>query len=223
VAQGGGEGGHREGLDRDGGGLYKSPVVPSREPEEAGKLDEAMRRYAAGDDGAFQAVYTLVSPRLYGFCVRLTRRRAEADDVFQETFLKLHRSRTSYVPGSTAIHWVYAIARSVYLDRLRYQKRRPEVSAETEEGGSAYEVEGDTASPEASAQASQLMTVIDRTIRGLPENQRAAYVLLKEEGLSVGDAARVLGTTAMAVKLRAHRAYEALREAIREHEKGGAR
>jgi RNA polymerase sigma-70 factor (ECF subfamily) len=203
-------------LDRDVGGLYKSPVAQ----DEKGDLEEAMRRYAGGDDSAFQALYTLVSPRLYGFCVRLTRRRSEADDVFQETFLKLHRSRTSYVPGSTAIHWVYAIARSVYLDRLRYQKRRPEVSAETEEGISTFDLmEGDSASPEANVQAVQLMSVIDRTIRGLPENQRAAYVLLKEEGLSVGEAARVLGTTAMAVKLRAHRAYEALRAALGAHEK----
>ena len=186
----------------------------------AAKLNEAMDRYASGDESAFQALYTLVSPRLYSFCVRLTRKRNEADDLFQETFLKLHRSRSSYVAGSTALHWTFAIARSVHLDRLRYKKRRPESPAETEDGLSTFDTlaASDGTSPEAHAQASELMAVIDDVIRRLPENQRAAYVLLKEEGLSVGDAAAVLGATAMAVKLRAHRAYEALRAAIADSE-----
>ena len=59
-----------------------------------------------------------------------------------------------------------------------------------------------------------LMVILDRTIQGLPENQRSAYILIREEGLSVADAAAVLGTTSMAVKLRAHRAYEAIRSAV---------
>jgi RNA polymerase sigma-70 factor (ECF subfamily) len=179
-----------------------------------------MERYAAGDDSAFDALYRLLSSRLYGFCLRLTRRRPEADDLLQETFLKLHRSRATYAPGSTALHWTYAIARSVYLDRLRYQKRRPEAPVgETGEGPSPFDVAGDdSSSPEALARAREWVAVIDRVLKNLPENQRAAYVLLKEEDLSVKDAAAVLGATPMAVKLRAHRAYEAIRAALAEAE-----
>jgi RNA polymerase sigma-70 factor (ECF subfamily) len=148
--------------------------------------------------------------------MRLARRRTEAEEIFQETFLKLHRSRGTYIPGSTAIHWIFAIARSVYLDRLRYRKRRPESPGETDDASLTYHPEaGESASPEAHAGAKELMAVVDRVIEGLPENQRAAYVLIKEEGLSVADAAAVLGTTVMAVKLRAHRAYEAIRAGMR--------
>lgn len=179
-------------------------------------LDPLMARYAAGDDSAFDDLYRLLSPRLYAFCVRLTRRRSEADDLFQETFLKLHRSRATYQPRAAAIHWAFAVARSVHLDRLRFQRRRPEAVVETDEGLATFtSLEGSGGSPEEHVRARQLMTIVDRVLRDLPENQRAAYVLLREEGLSVADASAVLGATTTAVKLRAFRAYEAIREALR--------
>lgn len=180
-------------------------------------LNDAMARYAVGDDAAFDALYRLAGPRLYAFCLRLTRRRTEADDLFQETFLKLHRSRATYAPNAAALHWVFAVARSVHLDRLRYRKRRPEAVAETDEGVAAFSsAPSADGSPEALAQARQLAMLVDRVLREIPENQRAAYVLIREEGLSVADAAAVLGATSTAVKLRAHRAYEAIRAAVRE-------
>lgn len=179
-------------------------------------LDPLMARYAAGDDSAFDELYRLLSPRLYAFCVRLTRRRSEADDLFQETFLKLHRSRATFQPRAAAIHWAFAVARSVHLDRLRFQRRRPEAVVETDEGLATFtSLEGSGGSPEEHVRARQLMTIVDRVLRDLPENQRAAYVLLREEGLSVADASAVLGATTTAVKLRAFRAYEAIREALR--------
>ena len=70
-------------------------------------------------------------------------------------------------------------------------------------------------SPEALARAKQLAALIDGVVARLPENQRDAYVLIREEGLSTADAGRVLGATPTAVKLRAHRAYEAIRAALR--------
>jgi RNA polymerase sigma-70 factor (ECF subfamily) len=184
---------------------------PERNP-----LDAAMERYARGDDRAFEEVYRLLGARLHAFCVRLTRRRSEADDLFQETCLKLHRSRGTYTPNAAVLYWAFAIARSVHVDRLRYRKRRPEAVPETEGDLRTYDqAEGTVASPEAQARARQLMSLVDQTLAALPENQRTAYVLLREEGTSVADAAEVLGATPTAVKLRAHRAYEAIREAVR--------
>jgi RNA polymerase sigma-70 factor (ECF subfamily) len=193
-------------------------------------LNAAMERYASGDDSAFDRLYALLAPRLWAFCLRLTARRVDAEEVVQEAFLRLHRARATFVAGSTALHWAYAIARSAYLDRLRWKKRRPEeiVEGETIDAFATYSSIGGLgdrfADPEAQAHAQELVAVVERRLRSLPENQRAAFVLLKEEGLSVADAAAVLGTTSTAVKLRAHRAYEALREALDEAEKkGGAR
>ncbi len=178
-------------------------------------LDAAMDRYAGGDDRAFDELYREAGPRLFRFCLRLTARRSEADDVFQDTFLKIHRARGTFVQGSRASHWMYAVARSVYLDRLRHKKRRPEELSETPEAGATFEdLAGSFASPESEAQAREMAAVVQRVLMALPESQRAAFVLVKEEGMSLAEAAAVLGTTTTAVKLRAFRAYEALRSAL---------
>ena len=87
---------------------------------------ELMERYAQGEDDVFEELYTLMAPRLYRFCLRLARRKPEADDVFQEAFLRLHRARATYLSGTNPLHWAFAIARSIHLDRLRYRRRRPE-------------------------------------------------------------------------------------------------
>src|SRR5215470_6444688 len=93
---------------------------------EHGQIGELMRRYAQGDEQVFGELYRSMSPRLYRFCLRLVARKHEADDVFQETFLRMHRARATFIPGANALHWMFAIARSVYLDRLRYRRRHPE-------------------------------------------------------------------------------------------------
>src|SRR5690606_1120039 len=85
-----------------------------------------MERYADGDDSVFDQLYELMAPKLFRFCLRLTMRAAEAEDCFQETFLKLHRARGTYAGGAGALPWAFAIARSVYLTRLRYWRRHPE-------------------------------------------------------------------------------------------------
>src|SRR5260370_22451708 len=70
-------------------------------------------------------------------------------------------------------------------------------------------------SPESDARLRALLLVVDRELRAMSEKSRSAYVLLREEGLSVGEAALVLGTTSAVVKQRAHRAYEQIRGALR--------
>src|SRR5262245_65885684 len=92
----------------------------------ADQLSELMERYARGEDSVFEALYRLMAPRLYRFCLRLTTGKAEADDLLQETLLRVHRARATYLAGSNALHWAFAISRSVHLDRLRYRRRRPE-------------------------------------------------------------------------------------------------
>src|SRR5262249_62255410 len=87
---------------------------------------ELMQRYARGDDGLFDEIYRLMAPRLYRLCLRLSAGRSEADDLLQETMLRLHRARATYQTGSNALYWAFAISRAVHVDRLRYWRRRPE-------------------------------------------------------------------------------------------------
>ena len=184
--------------------------------EEVDSLSEFMARYAKGEDRVFEQVYRLLAPRLYRFCRRLATHGSDADDLFQETFLRLHRARATYVSGANVLPWVFAIARSVYLDRLKYWRRRPE------DLGSANDVAENARlraheryGPEAHALAHELLEVVTIELDKMSERNRLAYILLREEGLSVKEAAAVLGTTTDVVKQRAHRAYEQLRNAVR--------
>ncbi len=200
----------------DGGTVWGvSPATLGRMRRRADSLDALMERYAAGHEDAFEPLYRALSPPLYRFCLRLTMRQAEADDLFQNTFLKLHRARATYVSGSNPLHWAYAIARSLYRSGMRYWNRRPEQLGSDGDITEREDIHIDAATtPEAEVVAEHMADVLSAELAKMSELNRTAYVLLKEEGLSVQDAAALLGTSADAVKQRAHRASERLRAAL---------
>ena len=195
------------------------PVVPaeaSRTPDPSERaLDDAMSRYAQGDDGAFDELYRRGAPRTRGFLLRLCGDPALADDLLQEAFIRVHRARGSFGAGSPAIPWILAIGRNVFRDHMRRARARPATTATAngDDEGTQPEAALDTQGDEALA-AREMLEVVRRTLAGLPVLQREAFLLLRFEGLSVGEAAAVLGASEGAVKIRAFRAYEALRAAL---------
>lgn len=191
--------------DRHGG------VSDRRDQTEA--LDRAMDRYAGGDDAAFTEVYDQLSPRLYAFLLRQTRDRAAAEDVVQQTMLRIHRARGRFIAGAEVVPWAFAIARRILIDQHRRGGR--EVLAPSDDDGAELAVAVDARADDV-AVAKEVASRLAAELQNLPENQRVAFQLIKQDGLSVAEAAQVLGTTVAAVKLRAHRAYEALRGALAE-------
>jgi RNA polymerase sigma-70 factor (ECF subfamily) len=172
-------------------------------------VDLAMERYAAGDDAAFALVYDAIAPRLHGYLLRQTRERARAEDLVQQTMLHIHRARARFIPGAEVTPWAFAIARRLLLDGLRRARREGTVAADDPDSALASDHPADEV-----VQARELARRIAGVLAKLPESQRVAFELLKHDGLTVAEAAEVLGTTSAAVKLRAHRAYEALRLAL---------
>ena len=180
-----------------------------------------MDRYARGDDAAFGEVYDKLGPRLFGYLVKHTRDHALAEDIVQQTMLRIHRARGRFLPGAEVMPWAFAIARRLLVDTHRRGGARHEVLAKDE----SQQDEGELlASVDASADdiaiAKETAAQLHAELRRLPENQRVAFELIKQEGLSVAEAAQVLGTTVAAVKLRAHRAYEALRAVLGRSKEG---
>jgi len=179
------------------------------------ELTDLMARYADGDASAFRELYAAVAPRLYGYLVKMSRTRALADDLLQQTFLKVHRARGAYVRGADPLPWIYSIAHRTFIDVVRKDKRAivgiggddelPEVRADL--SGAADGTRDETADPE------QVKTALD-ALAALPDQQREAVVLTKLEGKSVAEAAEIAGTTVGAMKVRAHRGYEALRSLL---------
>ena len=184
---------------------------------------ELMQRYQAGDASAFRELYALVAPRMLGYLNKLAKSRAVADDLLQQTFLKIHRARGAYVVGADPLPWFYSIAHRTFLDEARKTSRAvvraggddlPEVPAGIT-GESADRADEPRANPELAKAALDALA-------DLPTQQREAVVLTKLEGKSVAEAAAIAGTSVGAMKVRAHRGYEALRRLLGKKPKTGA-
>jgi RNA polymerase sigma-70 factor (ECF subfamily) len=177
-----------------------------------------MKRYCDGDLEAFEELYAAVAPRLLGFLRMLLRDEVTAEEVLQQTFLKLHNARSRYEPGADPLAWLYAIAHRTCIDELRRRRRaRVLLVRDPEDGQPEAEASfaGDAVSAQSdSAYSDAQQAAVLGALRELPDNQRAAVSLTKIQGLTMSAAATALGTTEAAVKLRAHRAYARLREIL---------
>jgi len=182
--------------------------------------DAAMERYARGDEAAFAELYDAIAPRLLGFLRKATRDTFAAEDLMQQTLLHMHRARGSFIPGAAVRPWAFAIARRLVADsaRRRRVEQRLFSDAPADDDRITYEPTAATALADDLVHARRLESRLQERIDALPELQRTAYRLLQQEGLSLKKAAEVLGTSVTAVKLRAHRAYVALRAVLRETE-----
>ena len=178
----------------------------------------AMERYSKGDEAAFAELYDAIAPRLLGFLRKATRDGFAAEDLMQQTLLQMHRTRGSFIPGAPVMPWAFAIARRLMIDsaRRRRLERRLFSDAPADDDRMTYAPIAAMASADDLLHARRLQWRLQQRLDALPEVQRTAYRLLQQEGLSLKGAAEVLGTSVSAVKLRARRAYAALRAVLRE-------
>lgn len=176
------------------------------------ELNAAMDRYACGDTRPFALLHRALFPRLLAYLTRICGSSSVADDLVQETFLRMHRARSTFATGGAVIPWAYAIARNVHIDHARSAKLRTTERIPSDPGPEFQDASG--ADAESAAIAAEAARIVEQVLAKLPPAQREAFVLIRYEGLSVEDAAAVVGATPTAVKLRAFRAYEALRHAL---------
>lgn len=179
--------------------------TPSPDDEAARRLraSRAMDAYADGDDAAFRELYACVAPALWGFVSSRVSGRAAAEDVMQQTLLQMHRARGRFRRGSNVYPWMFTIAARLIIDGHR--RRRPQVDVDAErltDGG---------ARPDELVAAAELERHLGARLAALPDRQRRALVLARDEGLSLHEVAQVLGTTVSAVKSLIHRALAELR------------
>src|SRR5690349_4478418 len=95
---------------------------------------QLMKRYCDGDVAAFRELYALVAPRLLAYLRGLVGERAAAEDLLQQTFLKLHEARSAYLRDADSIPWIFTVARRSALDELR-RRTRARVQLPRGEGG----------------------------------------------------------------------------------------
>ncbi|HEU4576747.1 MAG TPA: RNA polymerase sigma factor [Polyangiaceae bacterium] len=185
--------------------------IEARAEEPLERIDLAMSRYADGDESAFADLFSALAPKLRAFLLRLAGSRELAEDLLQETFLRIHHARASFARGRRVTPWAYAIARNCYVSQSR--------SAQTRLARASGDLEIELpASPDTDAEqtalARQSAAVVQRTLAGMTEARREAFILLRYEGLSVAAAAQIVGVSESALKVRAFHAYELIRAAL---------
>jgi RNA polymerase sigma-70 factor (ECF subfamily) len=170
----------------------------------------AMDRYARGDDAAFPELYDALAPRLSSFLQRRTGNTARAEELLQQTFLQMHCARRHFSEQASVVPWAFAIARRLLIDDFR---KRREVLDDSERRDDRERAAPD-ASPDRLLGQRRLVRRMEDELARLPEAQRATFELVQRDGLSMEEAAAVLGTTVNAAKLRVSRAYQTLRAAL---------
>ena len=172
-------------------------------------LCELMQGYLAGRLDAFDGLHAALAGRIRGYLLAQCRDAALADDLVQETFMQLHRSRRTYEPGRPVTPWAFAIARHVFLmkrrsagRRLRFEQRLATDLQATDE------IRDD------------LQTIVDgdqvrRALAEVPPDQREALLLHHVEGWSFAEIATRLGIRVNAAKTRAFRGMKKMREQLK--------
>jgi RNA polymerase sigma-70 factor, ECF subfamily len=160
-----------------------------------------MVRYQQGDPAAVTALVSTVSPQLHRFFTSQFVSRRFADDLLQETWLKIHEVRHTYRAGEPVLPWIYAIARHTRVDHYRRTRRREDREQQVER------------LPETAAATAPESRGVDleAALRQLPESQRDVIVMLKVADMSLEEVARATSSSVGSVKQKAHRAYEKLR------------
>ena len=189
------------------GSPANSPAMAPTQQEGAAALDRWMARYQQADPEAPAALIGALSPALLRFFrTQDLMSREQADDLLQETWLRIHRVRHTYRPGQPVLPWVYAIARRVRVDGYRRTRRIRAHEIATEmlpEPRPRFETRN---SPPA----------FETLVAVLPEAQREVVTMLKAAGLTLEEVARATSCTVGAVKQKASRAYERLRRLLQE-------
>lgn len=172
---------------------------------------ECVGRAQAGDDDAFTELMRHYKGPVLNFVYRLTGDAGGAEDIAQDTFVKVYRNLHQFAfrkSGDRFSTWLFQVARNAAIDAMRRRQRRPTQSLE---GMPEAESAGDPLDPADQADLKEREALIAAAFAELPEDQRTALVLSVYEDLSYADIAAVMQTTVKSVEARIYRARQVLR------------
>jgi RNA polymerase sigma-70 factor (ECF subfamily) len=179
---------------------------------------DAMRRLAAGHDPALDELMSRHGSRLFHYILRLLHNEDDAEDVAQETFVRVYQKRMGFDPSRKLSSWLYAIATNLVRDKLRWQRRHPEMSmdAEDSETGQALGdiLPAQSGSPGEAVACEERAALVREAVSSLPQNWRIPLVLAEFEGRSHIEIGEILSCTPKAVEMRIARARRELREKL---------
>lgn len=182
---------------------------------------EVMLRAGTGDDSAFEYLVDKFRRPIVSFMYRMTHNQAIAEELAQEVFLRVYRSRSSYQAEAKFSTWLYRIATNLAVNHAR--DTRAERTAATvnldepdPETGTTPDVADATPTVEVDILREERMAAIRKHVMALPERQRVAVLMHKYQGLDYKEIGKVLKLSESATKSLLFRAYETLRERLKE-------
>jgi RNA polymerase sigma-70 factor (ECF subfamily) len=188
---------------------------------EPGSDAEVMLRVKAGDQSAFDYLVQKYRRPLVSFMYRMAHNSAAAEDLAQEVFLRIYRSRATYEASAKFTTWLYRIATNLAVNHARDTRHeRPEVTVSLdepdEESGTTLELPDSHLSAEQALVRRERMLAIRSKVEALPEQQKMAVIMHKYQQMDYKEIAEVLKKSESATKSLLFRAYESLREQLKE-------
>ncbi|MGA7399205.1 MAG: sigma-70 family RNA polymerase sigma factor [Candidatus Sulfotelmatobacter sp.] len=182
---------------------------------------EVMLRVKAGDQSAFDYLVQKYRRPLVSFMYRMARNTAAAEDLAQEVFLRVYRSRQTYEASAKFTTWLYRIATNLAVNHARDTRHeRPEVTVSLdepdEETGTTLDVADSAVTVEESLVRRERTVAIRAKVEALPERQKLAVIMHKYQQMDYKQIAEVLKLSESATKSLLFRAYETLREQLKE-------
>ncbi|MGZ5038977.1 MAG: RNA polymerase sigma factor [Usitatibacter sp.] len=175
--------------------------------------EDLMLAYGRGDAAAFEALYARHKGPLFRFVLRSVKSHGEADELFQDVWMRVIEARERYAPQAKFTTWLYTIAHHRLVDHWR-AKGLALVSLDDEEHESLQPVAPPGAEPHRNAEARETLERLAAGLAALPLAQREAFLLHHEGGLGVAQIAAATGSTEEAAKSRLRYAMNKLKEAI---------
>ena len=186
-----------------------------------------MLRVKQGDSGAFAELVDKYKQPVMNVAYRMLRDATEAEDLAQNVFLQVHKSAHRYHVRSKFSTWLFTIARNLCLNEIRRRSRHPATSLDAphpdQEDQPLHQFEDTkSASPPESLLHGELEAKIAQVLEDLPENQRLAILLCRQNELSYEEIAKVLGCSVSATKSLIHRGRETLKQRLKPYLRTGA-
>ena len=194
-----------------------SPESSARQADARDGVD--MERLAAGHDAVLNDLMERHATPVFHFLCRMVGNEDDANDLAQETFVRVFRARASFRPGGKFSTWLFTIAANLARNHFRWRSRHPNVSLDAENPETEQTL-GSTLSaknpaPGEAALAEERAAAVRLAVQKLPEDLREAIVLCEWEECSVAEAAAILKATPKAVESRLYRARGMLRERLK--------
>ena len=182
--------------------------------------EQLMSQVKMGEVAAFEILFARYQQPLFNFILRMLGDFHKAEDIFQETFLRVFRHAQKYDESYRFSPWLYQIARNLCLEEIRRQRQVETISVDEDDDCQTIEL-WDKNTPDEQLEMAEAEQIVQNAILRLSEQQREVFLLRENHGLSYDEISQITNLSVSAVKSCLHRARMALKEMLTPYLKSG--